>query len=147
MKIHNLHLRLLDALDAFTAYIHWLFSDERHDPYRCSHCGSTNVKLRAWIYPNKGNRYENDCEDLDREEHWCERCDGYTQAISTSGMLHKARTWWITVCGNRELERITGFRRTDFAPDDDYQAFRDACLVFWDMLSDEAKIELWIQRK
>ncbi len=44
MKINKLRLRLLGALDAMVARIHWYFSDERHDPYRCCQCGSTHVK-------------------------------------------------------------------------------------------------------
>lgn len=42
--------------------------------------------------------------------------------------------WWGN-CGFKEMEIITGFRMTDFDPEDGYQDFVDACDNWWDKLS------------
>lgn len=145
MKINKLRLRLLGALDAMVARIHWYFSDERHDPYRCCQCGSTHVKLRAWLYPNLGNKYDGDCEDLRGDEDWCDHCDGYTHIRRTSYMLDDAIAWWQGM-DFKGMERITGLRQADFSARDGYQGFVHACNALWHALSDEQKINLWNER-
>ena len=42
--------------------------------------------------------------------------------------------WWGEQ-GFRDMERITGFRQSDFSPEDGYQDFVDACDEWWDRLS------------
>jgi Zn finger protein HypA/HybF involved in hydrogenase expression len=38
----------------------------------CSECGSKNVQVKAWVYPNDSNRYAGETDD---GEAWCEDCD------------------------------------------------------------------------
>ena len=78
MKINKLRFRLLETLDNLVACIHWYFSDERHDPYLCTNCGSTNVQRAAWVRPNHGNEYIEDvggCE-TDKGDCWCDEGEG-----------------------------------------------------------------------
>ena len=42
--------------------------------------------------------------------------------------------WWGN-CGFKEMEFITGFRMTDFDPEDGYQDFVDVCDDWWNKLS------------
>lgn len=41
------------------------------------------------------------------------------------------------------MERITGLRQSDYAPEDGYQAFVDACEAWWNRQSEEEQIRLW----
>lgn len=50
--------------------------------------------------------------------------------------------WWGEQ-GFREMERITGFRQSDFDPEDGYQDFVDACDKWWDSLSYNDKISIY----
>jgi hypothetical protein len=46
--------------------------EEEADEYLvCSECGSKNVQIKAWVYPNENNGYACDAED----DAWCEDCD------------------------------------------------------------------------
>ena len=38
----------------------------------CSECGSKDVQVKAWVYPNDNNSYAGDIDD---GEVWCENCD------------------------------------------------------------------------
>lgn len=51
--------------------------------------------------------------------------------------------WWGD-CSFREMEKITGFRMTDFDPEDGYKEFVDVCDEWWNKLSFEEKKELYI---
>lgn len=51
--------------------------------------------------------------------------------------------WWGD-CSFREMEKITGFRMTDFDPEDGYQEFVDVCDEWWNKLSFGEKKELYI---
>ena len=53
--------------------------------------------------------------------------------------------WWDN-CDFKEMEMITGFRMTDFDPEDGYQAFVDACNEWWDKLTPNEKTRLYIYR-
>ena len=50
--------------------------------------------------------------------------------------------WWGEQ-GFREMERITGFRQSDFDPEDGYQDFVDACDNWWDSLAYSDKISIY----
>jgi Zn finger protein HypA/HybF involved in hydrogenase expression len=41
----------------------------------CAECGSRNVQVTAWVYPNEGNAYA--CEA--GEDAWCEECDEHVK--------------------------------------------------------------------
>ena len=51
--------------------------------------------------------------------------------------------WWAD-SSFREMEKITGFRMTDFNSEDGYQEFVDACDEWWNKLSFGEKKELYI---
>ena len=53
--------------------------------------------------------------------------------------------WWGN-CGFGEMEMMTGFRMTDFNPDDGYQEFVDACDEWWDKLPFNEKMAWYISR-
>jgi hypothetical protein len=50
--------------------------------------------------------------------------------------------WWGDQ-GFREMERITGFRQSDFSPEDGYQDFVDACDEWWDKLPYAEKVSIY----
>lgn len=50
--------------------------------------------------------------------------------------------WWGEQ-GFRDMECITGFRQSDFSPDDGYQDFVDACDEWWDSLSYTDKVSVY----
>jgi hypothetical protein len=37
----------------------------------CAKCGSKNVQVKAWVYPNDNNSYAGEVDD----DAWCEDCD------------------------------------------------------------------------
>jgi hypothetical protein len=41
------------------------------------------------------------------------------------------------------MERITGFRQSEFDPEDGYQAFADACDNYWNSLDCKKKTSIW----
>ncbi|MDR2085788.1 MAG: hypothetical protein LBP72_01300 [Dysgonamonadaceae bacterium] len=45
--------------------------DEPEEYLICSECGSTNVQVKIWVYPNENNRYAGDVED----DAWCDDCN------------------------------------------------------------------------
>lgn len=51
--------------------------------------------------------------------------------------------WWGD-CSFGEMEKITGFRMSDFDPEDGYQEFVDVCDEWWNKLSFGEKKELYI---
>lgn len=123
-------------------WLEWRLSDERHDPYRCTLCGSTKVEIKVWSKVNEGGRYGGDCEEYDRS--YCNDCEKNVRVRPTSFMLPNAQRWW---CQSdfQQMERITGYRQDDFSPEDGYQAFVDACDKWWEILSTEEKICLWLK--
>lgn len=124
-------------------WLEWRISDERHDPYRCEVCGSTDVEIKAWIKPNEGGRYAGDCEEFDRS--FCNNCDENVRVRPTSYMLQDVLRWWAKA-NFQLMERITGYRRINFDPADGYRAFVDTCNQWWGKLSTEEKIEIWFKK-
>lgn len=122
-------------------WLEWRLSDERHDPYRCTLCGSTKVEIKVWSKINEGGRYGGDCEEFDHS--YCGDCDDLVRVRPTSYMLSEAIQWW-KVSDFKQMERTTGYRQDDFSPEEGYQEFVDACNKWWDALSTEEKICLWL---
>jgi hypothetical protein len=52
--------------------------------------------------------------------------------------------WW-NETDFSQMERITGFRQSDFDPKDGYRAFVDACDNWWEALDTEEKTEIWMK--
>lgn len=108
--------------------LEWRYSTERHDPYRCCECGSTDVEIKVWCKVNEGGRYSGDCEEYDRS--YCNACDNHVRIRPTSMLLAKAEEWW---------DRMAAEKKRRAA---DYAGFPDK---FWNGLSEEEKIELWLK--
>lgn len=122
-------------------WLEWRYSDERHDPYRCCDCGSTDVEIKIWSKLNEGGRPDGDCEEYERS--YCNNCEENIRVRPTSYMLTDAQQWW-GESDFRTMERLTGYRQGDFDPEDGYQDFVDACNNWWNALSTEEKIYLWL---
>lgn len=122
-------------------WLEWRLSDERHDPWRCEECGSTDVEIKVWIKPNEGGRPNCDCEEFDRS--YCNTCNENVRVRPTSALLNYAEDWWAGT-DFPQMERITGYRQDDFSPEEGYQEFVDACNKWWEALSIEEKICLWL---
>lgn len=139
--INKLKWRFCQMYQRLFYWLEWRRSDERHDPYRCTMCGSTNVEIKVWSKINEGGRYGGDCEEFDHS--YCNDCDDLVCIRSTSYMLSEAVQWW-KACDFRQMERTTGYRQDDFSPEEGYKQFVDACNNWWEALSTEEKICLWL---
>lgn len=144
MIMNKLRFQLLRALDVFIARIHWLYSEERHNPYRCPICGGTDVHVKAWIRINQGNQYVVDCDDI--ENSYCTQCD-QTVHIRTAYWYNQNLIIWWSQADFPTMERITGLHRTDFSAQDDYKEFVDACNECWNALPIGHKIKLWNKQR
>lgn len=138
----NLKWKFRQLYQRLFYWLEWRFSDERHDPYRCSECGSADVEIKVWSKPNEGGRYGGDCEEFDRS--YCNHCDELVRIRPTSALLKDAEAWW-SAADFQKMETLTGLHQTDFSPEEGYQTFIDAGNSWWNKLSDEQKIQLWIQ--
>lgn len=140
--IHKLKWKFYQFYQRLFYWLKWRFSTERHNPYRCCDCGSTDVELKVWSKVNEGGRYAGDCEEY--EQNYCNNCEANVRIRPTTYMLAEAEQWWVKA-DFRTMERLTGYRQDDFGPEDGYQDFVDACNNCWDALSIEEKICLWIK--
>ncbi|GAB6013317.1 hypothetical protein [Viscerimonas tarda] len=51
-------------------------SEVREEPKEylvCAECGSKDVQVKAWVYPNDNNSYAGDIDD----DAWCEDCEDH----------------------------------------------------------------------
>lgn len=122
-------------------WLEWRYSDERHDPYRCCDCGSTDVEIKIWSKINEGGRPDGDCEEYERSH--CNACEENVRIRPTSYMLAEAQRWWNT-SDSRIMEHLTGHRQGDFDSKGGSQNFVNACNNWWNALSTEEKIRLWL---
>ena len=134
--------RLINSVLDFAAWINWLGSEERRNPYRCPECGSTDIHTRAWIAPNKGSRFIEDIIDDGADDDWCRNCENIIRARPTDDLLTEANVWWGAM-EFRDMERITGYRQYDFYPDDGYREFVDACTEWWESKPTEEQISIY----
>lgn len=56
--------------------------------------------------------------------------------------LKKIQNWWQN-CDFLLMEEITGFKQTDFNPEDGYQEFVDACDNWWKEKSISEKLKIY----
>jgi hypothetical protein len=119
-------------------------NEEVKDPWRCGVCGSLSVQQRAWIDPNYMEiaRF-NDC---DRNDYYCAECEDNHYFVRESELLEKARDWW-NKADFKVLERITGYRQSDFDPVDGYFAFADACDIWWLRKAIEEKVSIYLENQ
>lgn len=54
----------------------------------------------------------------------------------------RMQEWWQGL-EFKEMEQVTGFRQTDFSPEDGYQEFVDACEKWWNGKSYDEKRIIW----
>jgi len=134
-------LRFINAALDLAAWINWLCSEERRNPYRCPECGSTDIQMRAWIAPNRGSRYVEDIIYGGADDDWCQNCERNVRARPTDELLAEAEKWW-RESAFAKMERVTGYRQSDFDPEDGCQAFIDACEKWWDGRAIEDKISI-----
>jgi len=150
MKITRLlirtRLRFIDATLDLAAWINWLGSEERHNPYRCPECGSTDIQMRAWIAPNRGSRYVEDIIDDGADDDWCRNCERTVRARPTDELLAETEKWWRGL-EFATMERVTGCRQSDFDPEDGCQAFIDACGEWWMGKTTEEKISIHFKNR
>lgn len=64
-------------------------------------------------------------------------------------MTHSFRTlhsladeWWLTL-GFDTLEQLTGLQHADYSPNNAYQAFLDACDIWWNTKTAKEKIKIF----
>lgn len=145
MTISKIRVQPLNALDAFTTWVHWRFSEERRNPYRCPVCGGTHIQLRAWILPNRGNRYVDDCEDI-ADTGFCLDCNRTVHACTTDGYRQALAAWWAQT-NFQDMQRTTGLHQSDFSGQNGYQDFLDACNAHWNALPIERQITIWHKYK
>ena len=139
-------LGIVDSILGLAAWINRLFSEQRHNPYRCSTCGSTDVLTRVWVMPNKGSRYVENCIDSAICDDWCNSCNQYARIRPTDVLLAKAEEWWGET-DFRDMERVTGYYQLDFDPEDGYQAFVDTCNEWWDGETTDDKITIYLNNQ
>jgi hypothetical protein len=118
-------------------------NDKVENPFRCVRCGSADVRIRAWIHPNENDRISGFCSDGEDGDSWCEKCEEHTGLKTEEELLEEIDGWWDDA-GFEEMERVSGYRRTDFSPEDGYREFVDACNKYWEGLPVEEKIEKWL---
>ncbi len=150
MKIKRLltraRLGFVDSILDLAAWINWLQSEERHNPYRCPECGSTDIHMKAWIAPNRGSRFIEDSINNDVDDDWCENCQNYIRARPTDDLLAEANDWWGGT-DFREMERVTHYRQLDFNPDEGWQAFVDTCNDWWNGKTTNEKITIYLNNQ
>jgi hypothetical protein len=108
--------------------------DEESDPWRCSECGSLDVE-----YTDTG------CMG-DRNAYWCRNCEKHTRQVQESELMRTIEEWWGKT-DFKQMERITGYRQSDYSTEDGYQAFVDAGNVWWNGKTNNEKIEIWNEYK
>lgn len=135
-KLRSLGWKMLRLLTRFHNWVHWYFSCERKNPYRCNHCGSTDIQVKAWINPNRGNSYISDMED---RECWCDACERHGVMIDTDQFLEWADNWWINLELFQKLV-IKGIVDPEF---DGPENTEGECDEMWENLTDDKKIEIY----
>lgn len=128
-------------VEGLLCIVAWLgengFVEEKvEDPWRCEECGITDVEIRIWVNSNSGKPAAGDL--LDKSERYCNYCQEHTHQVQESELMITIEAWW----NDSEfalMKKITGFRQTDFSPDDGYQDFVDTCHKYWAGLSNEEK--------
>ena len=93
--------------------------------WRCSVCGSSNVRKTAWVNPNDNNRYITYYESTGYD--FCEGCGCTKDLVETSDM-----TWVCEECGNPDIQikawvMVNSNKHVEDCPDDDGKAWCNQC--------------------
>lgn len=129
------------TIEGLCAISEWLIKNGfiEYVPYRCEQCGSLDVQRHIWVDSNSDAA--DDDYPCNRNEFFCGNCDEHTDQCRENELLETANSWWANL-GFGKLEKITGYKPSDFAPDNGCQAFVDACNRYWEDLPIETKISL-----
>ena len=112
------------------------------EPYRCTHCGSTDVQRKVWARPNNGNQYVDDVGDSETHEDdcWCEYCEEHHVIKLHREFMKDIDYWFFHEMQPDDPEVITGLYERDYPSSEAYDA---AVAAYWNALSDEHKIDCW----
>lgn len=112
------------------------------NPWRCRHCGSTNVQHKAWVRTNNGNEYVNDAWEGKpaADDCWCLCCEGHHVIIPHKQFMEEVNNWFFNELEPDDPEVITGLCEIDYPSPEAYEA---ALTEFWNSQNDEMKIHCW----
>lgn len=112
------------------------------EPYRCTHCGSTDVQRMVWARPNRSNEYVDDVGECELHEDacWCENCEGHHVIKPQHELMEDIDYWFFNELQPDDPEVITGLCEYDYPSAEAYEA---AVTEFWQAQSDESKIHIW----
>lgn len=109
--------------------------------YRCDNCGSTDVRLQAWVDPNNDNRFIGKCDD--DKNNICEDCESPdVKIVAHSEFMKNTVNYWWEQCNDEDREVISGLEERDYGTEKEYE---DACNTIWNAKTDEEKIAIWNQ--
>lgn len=141
--IHKLKWKFRQLYQHLFYWLEWRYSDERHDPYRCCDCGSTDVEIKIWSKINEGDRPNGDCEEYERS--YCNACEENVRIRPTSSLLNDAEEWW-DLADHIIMYKVTGLTLDDYTCDEiGVLAFESACQEYWGTLTDKEKIKTWLK--
>ena len=73
-KYYSYCTDVYDHAMAIDAYVDEMYDDTlKKTIYQCQHCMSDRVQVKAWVRPNEGNRYVDECEG--DPLGWCDDCE------------------------------------------------------------------------
>jgi hypothetical protein len=105
----------------------------------CPHCGQPLLKSRT-----KGYSFQ--ClscdEDFYKIEVLRKRDLKKVKALRRDHPVPMYNQWWYSA-DFITMEIVTGYRQSDFDPEEGYQAFVDACEDWWKQVSQKEKIQIW----
>lgn len=124
--------------------VEWLIdygfiSKKPDDTWRCSICGSTNLKRLVWADPNNNYKFIQEDESINFRSV-CRHCGEETLFVTTSELMADIEDWFENDLEPDDPEVISGLNFGDFASEEEYDA---ACKKLWDARSVEEKIEIW----
>lgn len=106
----------------------------------CEECGSDNIQTQAWVDPNTHAFIGT--TGIDRDDNWCDECEEHLPFCTLKEFKERMQEWWQGL-EFKEMEQVTGFRQTDFSPEDGYRKFVDACEKWWNGKSYDEKRIIW----
>lgn len=135
----NLSRKFRQLYQRLYYWLEWRFSDERHDPWRCGSCGSTDLKRLIWADPNNNYKFIAEDESINYRSV-CRHCEDETLFVKHSELMADIEDWFENHLQPDDPEVISGLEYGDFASEEEYDA---ACKKLWDARSAEEKIEIW----
>lgn len=114
-----------------------------YNPWRCAACGSLRVSCQVWV---DSNTHEVESVTEDKDDLWCDECAEHTRQVRESELISDTiEPWWEHGPTMEAREVITGLKREDSSPQDDFRVFRNACNTWWRARPNGEKIRHWRQ--